>query len=128
MHLLTDQPYYIKVPLVKKILKYFFKETQQKTVKNTKNNRYTSCYMKNTGKNLNNHTFIILDIFLLYHRTIHSLTHQVRQTSGYAYPPGIHSQYLCLSWRRLDLSLPLPLCVARLPVLLYVPVDYLQVK
>ena len=51
MHSLTDQPYYISLPLVKKNMQYFFKEIKKKkSVKNTENNRYTSCYMKNAKK------------------------------------------------------------------------------
>ena len=80
MHSPTDQPYYISLPLVKKNMQYFFKEIKKKSVKNTKNNRYTSCYMKNTTKKLSNHIFIIISSSCTI--AIHNPKHQVLQTSG----------------------------------------------
>ena len=53
MYAFTDRPALLHQPtLSKKNMKYFFKEIKKKSVKNTENNRYTSCYMKNTKKNL----------------------------------------------------------------------------
>ena len=51
MYALTDRPALLHQPtLSKKNMQYFFKEIKKKSVKNTKNTRYTSCYMKNTKK------------------------------------------------------------------------------
>ena len=47
MYAFTDRPALLHQPTLSKTIK----ELKKKSVKNTRNNRYTSCYMKNTEKN-----------------------------------------------------------------------------
>ena len=59
MYALADRPALLHQPtLSKNNIEIFFKEIKKKSVKNTKNNRYTTCYMKNKKQQLSNHIFI----------------------------------------------------------------------